>query len=215
MSSGEEKTEKPTPKKLREARKEGRVARSQDIGAWAGVLAGCYLLQFTIASGGPRLRSLFERVADLIAEPTEAAALAVFLDGAKTVAILLAPLCLGLAVVTFIASAAQGGVHLATKNLKPQWKRMNPVGGFKRIAGPHAGWEAAKTLIKTGIAAFVAYRAGKDTAALLTSSGAMPLSTVLDIAGGVLIRLVRDVSFAGLLMGVADYAYQRDGPASS
>lgn len=209
MKSGEEKTEKPTPKKLREARKEGQVARSQDIGAWAGVLAGCYLLQFTVAAGGPRLRSLFQRVADLIAEPTEAAAVAVFLDGMKAVAILLAPLCLGLAVVTFVASAAQGGVHLATKNFKPQAKRMNPVSGFKRIAGPQAGWEATKTVAKTAIAAVIAYRAVQDVAVLLTSNGAMPLATVLDIAGGVTVRLIRDVALAALVMGFADYAYQR------
>ena len=208
MSSGEDKTEKPTPKKLREARKEGQVARSQDIGAWAGVLAGCYLLQFTVASGGPRLRALFERVGSLIAEPTEAAALAVFLDGMKAIAILLLPLCLGLAVVTFVASAAQGGVHLATKNFKPQFKRMSPKSGFKRIAGPQAGWEAAKTLIKTAIAAYIAYRAGKDTMVLLTA-GALPLPTILDLASGVTLRLIRDVAIAGLLMGCADYAYQR------
>jgi flagellar biosynthetic protein FlhB len=211
VSGGDDKTEKPTPKKLREARREGRVARSQDIGAWVGVLAGCYLLKFTVASGGPRLGSLFERIPALIAEPTEASALALFVDGARTVAILLVPLCLGLAIATFVASAAQGGVHLATKNLKPQFKRMNPIAGFKRIAGPHAGWEAAKTLTKTAIAGIVAYRAVKGTAMLLTSTGAMPLPTVLDIAAGVVFHLIRDVSFAGLLMGVVDYAYQRRG----
>ena len=36
--SGSDKTEKPTPKKLAEARKEGRIARTQDLGAWTGVL---------------------------------------------------------------------------------------------------------------------------------------------------------------------------------
>jgi flagellar biosynthetic protein FlhB len=209
VSGGEDKTEKPTPKRIREARREGRVARSQDIGAWAGVLVGCYLLQFTVKSGGPRLRSLFEQFPDLIAEPTEAGALALFVEGARDVAILLAPLCLGLAVATFLASASQGGVHLATKNLKPQWKRMNPISGFKRIAGPHAAWEAAKTLTKTAIAAFIAYRAVKDTAMTLTSAGALPLSAVLDVEGDVLFRLIRDVSLAGLLMGVVDFAYQR------
>ena len=40
MASGDsDKTEKPTPKKLREARKEGNIARSQDVSAWLGLLA--------------------------------------------------------------------------------------------------------------------------------------------------------------------------------
>lgn len=209
MSGGDDKTEKPTPKKLKEARKEGRVARSQDIGAWAGVLVGCYLLKFTISSGGPRLRGLFQEISLLIADPTQEGAMAIFVSGSRDVAVLLAPLCLGLAVVTFAVSAAQGGVHLATKNLKPQMKRMNPISGFKRIAGPHAAWEASKTLAKTAIAAWIAYRAVKSTAIELTSSGAMPFSSTLEVAMGVAFRLIRDVSFAGLLMGIADYAYQR------
>jgi flagellar biosynthetic protein FlhB len=209
VSGGDDKTEKPTPKRLREARKEGRVARSQDIGAWASILAGCYLLKFTVSSGTPRLRTIFLQISELIADPTEAGALAMFGEGAKTVAILLAPLCLGLAVVAFLSSVAQGGVHLATKNLKPQWKRMNPLAGFKRIAGPHAAWEAGKTLTKTAVAGFIAYRALKDTAVLMTAGGAMPLQGDLDVAGSVMYRLIRNVSFAGLLMGVVDYAYQR------
>jgi flagellar biosynthetic protein FlhB len=209
MSKGEEKTEKPTPKKLREARKEGQIPRSQDIGAWAGVLGGCFLLQFTISSGGPRLAALFERISVFIAEPTEPAALAMFGEGMRIAAIVLAPLCLGLAVVTFAAGAAQGGVHLATKHAKPQFKRMNPLTGFKRIAGPQAGWEATKTLAKTAVATYVAYRAMRDTSTLLTERGGMPLSASLEVGASTTVRLIRDVSIAGLLMGVADYAYQR------
>ncbi|GAA0609473.1 flagellar biosynthesis protein FlhB [Sporichthya brevicatena] len=210
MSGGSDgdKTEKPTPKKLREARKEGQIPRSQDIGAWAGVLAACYLLQFTIHLASPRLRALFHRISQLIAEPTEEAALALFVDGFRDIAIILAPLMLGLAVVTFAASAAQGGIHLATKHAKPKFKRMNPIQGFKRIAGPQAGWEATKTVLKTTIAALIAYRAVKGTSVLLTSGG-MSLSAQLDVVSGTMFGLMRDVAIAGLLMGVADYGYQR------
>ena len=38
MSSGEDKTEKPTPKRRREARREGQIARTADLGGWLSVL---------------------------------------------------------------------------------------------------------------------------------------------------------------------------------
>jgi len=38
MSGGGEKTEKPTPKKNKESRKEGQVPRTQELGAWASML---------------------------------------------------------------------------------------------------------------------------------------------------------------------------------
>ena len=34
-----EKTEQPTPQKLKKAKREGQIGRSQDIGAWFGMLA--------------------------------------------------------------------------------------------------------------------------------------------------------------------------------
>jgi len=48
-----------------------------------------------------------------------------------------------------LASAAQGGVTLATKGMKPTLKKFNPFPGLKRMFGTHGLWEAAKALIKT------------------------------------------------------------------
>jgi flagellar biosynthetic protein FlhB len=209
MSGGEDKTEKPTPRKLREARREGRVARSADLGAWAVVLAAAWLLPHTLRAGVPRLQALLEQIPQVIAEPTAARATAMVGSGARTLAVLTLPLCLGLAVVSVLANAVQGGIHLATKNLKPQWKRLNPQAGLKRIAGPHAAWEAGKTLVKTAVTGLIAYHLVRGTAVTLTARGAQPLGAVLATAVDTAVRLVREVAAAGLLMGVADYAYQR------
>ena len=38
MKSAEEKSEKATPKKLKDSRKEGQVARTPELGAWAAIL---------------------------------------------------------------------------------------------------------------------------------------------------------------------------------
>jgi flagellar biosynthesis protein FlhB len=209
MSGGEDKTEKPTPKKLKDARKEGRTARTQDIGAWVCVLVGAYMCQLTVAMGGPRVRGLYTGAVELVADPTQAGALAALRDGAAVFVVLTGPLCLVLALATFAGGAAQGGVHLATKSLKPKWERINPIAGFKRIAGPHAAWEAFKSTAKTAVAAWVAYRAIAGLIPLLTSDGALPLSAILDRVADVTLALIRNVAIAGIVMGLADYAYQR------
>ena len=46
-----EKTEQPTPQKLKKAKQEGQIGRSQDIGAWFGMLAASVMLPRTM---GPR-----------------------------------------------------------------------------------------------------------------------------------------------------------------
>jgi flagellar biosynthetic protein FlhB len=207
--SGSDKTEKPTPKKLRDARKEGRVARTQDLGAWAVVLAATYLLRFMIGTGGPRLWAMFDDVGELVGHPSEAGALAILVEGGKTTALLVVPFALLLAGVGLVAGAAQGGVHLATKGLTPKLSRLNPLQGFKRIFGPQAVWEATKAVVKTGLAGYLVYRALLGIAPLLTGVGAMPLATSVSLVAGTAMSLMRDVALAGLAMGLADYAYQR------
>jgi flagellar biosynthetic protein FlhB len=206
---GGEKTEKPTPKKLHDARKEGRVARTQDIGAWAGVLVGAYLCQLTVAMGGPLTRDMLTDAAAVAADPTQAAALAALVSGGRALVVLLGPLCLALAVVSIAAGAAQGGLHLATKNLKPKLSRMSPLQGFKRIAGPQAVWEAVKSVTKSAVAAYIAYRAVVGVMPMLTSNGALPLAATLELLADVTLDLIRNVALAGFVMGLADYAYQR------
>jgi len=207
MSAGD-KTEKPTAKKLKDARKEGQTARTPDLGAWTTVLAAAYMLKVTLHHGGPRLSELFDQIGNVIQAPTDAGAIAILASGGRAMAALLAPLCIVLAVVAFAASASQGGVHLATKALKPKLSRMSPLKGFKRIAGPQAAWELAKSVVKTAIAAVVAYRAVMALVPLLTSSGAMPLASTLSLVAGTAGRMMRDVAIAGLVMGLADYVYQ-------
>lgn len=209
MSGGGEKTEKPTPKKIRDARKEGQVARSQDIGAWATVLAGTIMIQFTLRSAAPRMQDLFSEIAALTQAPSEAGALAILVQGGVTIAVLAAPFGLVLALVALLASAAQGGVYLATKNLKPKFSRMSPIEGFKRIAGPNAAWEAIKAVAKTSVAGYLVYRSVAELAPTFASLGSMPLLAALATAGSTAMTLMRDVALAGLVMGLADYAYQR------
>ena len=52
MSSKHDKTEAPTPKRKREARQKGQVARSPEIVAWGSILAATVLAKGTISRGG-------------------------------------------------------------------------------------------------------------------------------------------------------------------
>jgi flagellar biosynthetic protein FlhB len=56
----------------------------------------------------------------------------------------------------------QGGLRPAPKLLKPQFKKLNPIAGFKRLVGPKSWWEGAKTLIKTLVLGLVLYMIVKD-----------------------------------------------------
>ena len=59
MAGGDtDKTEKPTEKRLREARKEGQIARTQDAPTWVGIAAGIAMLPMSVAATGEQARKL-------------------------------------------------------------------------------------------------------------------------------------------------------------
>ncbi len=201
-----EKTEKPTPKKLEKARKEGQVAKTPDLSAWVGVLIASVVLPYVVEQGAERLQTMMVKLAALVEAPDVPLGLGFLRAGFEAAAWTFFPLGLTLFAVAILASAAQGGVHIATKQFKPQFKRINPFSGLKRIFGPQGWWEGAKTLIKTTILAVVAWKAMDGVLPALAASGRLPLSSVLATVWDALVTLLRYAGLAGVLMAFADYA---------
>jgi flagellar biosynthesis protein FlhB len=206
---GGEKTEQPTEKKLREARKEGQVARSPDFGAWFGVLAAVSVLPLVIDAGSELCRRLMAAVTGIVAEPDPARATAALVEGLQGVAFVVAPLAATTVVVAVATGAAQGGLRPATKLLKPKWNRLSPKAGIKRIAGPQAWWEGTKLLIKSTAVGLVMYGAVRGIAPDLVDGGALPLSATLGVVADATITLVRLAAMAGLVIAVGDYLVAR------
>ena len=206
---GGEKTEKPTPKKLRDARREGKIQRSADVGAWVGMLAASFVLPMVVTSAGGAATDLLLRVGGVIENPDPAKALELIGLGLKAIALALAPLAAVTVLAAIASSGVQGGIHFATKQLKPDLKRLNPLPGFKRIFGPHAVWEATKTTVKTIALGAVLYFAMAALTPALLTAGALPLAGTVGSAASAALSVVRLACVAGLVMAVADYLYIR------
>jgi flagellar biosynthetic protein FlhB len=206
-----EKTEKPTPRRKREARREGRIARTPDLGAWLGVLGASVLLPMTLRLASARVVALTGKLPDVIRNPNPDTALRLLREVPGDVAVALAPLCGGLLLIGVIASAAQGGLRPSPKVLVPKFNRLNPLSGVKRLLGPHAWWELIKALVKAGTLGLVLWLSVRRLVPLMMASGALPLSAIVATLAGTVLTLIRSAAIAGLVMAVADYlvAYRR------
>jgi flagellar biosynthetic protein FlhB len=107
------------------------------------------------------------------------------------------------------ATAALGGVSVAGKALKPSLKKLNPVKGIKRMFGTQGLWEAIKALIKTAALASVVLVTVGKAKALVSSAGALPLSSVAGTFADCAVLLMRTVAITGLVIAIADYAIVR------
>jgi flagellar biosynthesis protein FlhB len=206
---GGEKTEKPTPQRLKKARKEGQIPRTQELGTWAGAAVASALLPMVVRNAYDETQALFLQINDVASEPEASKLFALLGQALSAFMWTLLPLAVGLMVVGVAASAAQGGVSIATKGMKPTLKKLNPYPGMKRMFGTHGLWEAIKALIKTAALATVVLTTSSRAQELVSASGALPLSAVTATFADSAIMMFRVVAVTGLAIALADYIVVR------
>ena len=108
MSQAGQKTEQPTPKRLRDARRKGQVARSHDLSS--AVLLVVSVAVLYLAGGhfvgwvSGAMRDQLEFAGSYRGRLDQAAALGALMTGVKALALALAPLFGALVVVAFLAN---------------------------------------------------------------------------------------------------------------
>ena len=156
MARGDDKTEKPTGRRLREARREGRLPQSTEVPqALTLILAVIVMptllrkMQVTIADGWAK--------ALMSADPRDPEpALGAFCDLLVRSIVLLVPLIGGIMLAAIVARAVLGGVHFNSHNLKPKPKMLNPFPGIKRLLSVQQLGQLARLILKLAALGLVA-----------------------------------------------------------
>jgi flagellar biosynthetic protein FlhB len=206
-SDRSQKTEKPTPRRLKEAREKGQVAKSPELVSWIGLLVVSALLQATVRSGSTRMVDMLHRMGREISDPSQPKAMAFFGDALKSAAIVVAPIVLGSMLIAIVVNIAQVGKP-AWKRLKPDFGRLNVGRGLKRVVSPAAWWELLKALVKVAVLFAVAWPTATGLAHSLSSNGGS-LFTIAGTVATTTLHLLRVIGSVGLTIAAADYMVQR------
>jgi len=189
--TGSDKTEAPTPKRKREARRDGRIARSPELSTWGAALLASFVLPMGLARAGAAVDDVFRRTAAVVARPDRAEALGLVGAGGRAVVTGVVPLALAMAAFAVVANLAQGGLVVSSKRLKPSTERLNPVKGFKRLFSVESAWNALKVLVRTTVLAGAAWLPLRAALARLGSTELPPLRTLLAQVGAQALDMVR------------------------
>lgn len=203
------KTEKPTPKRRREARKEGSIARSPDLVSWTAVLMASFLLPVVVGNGAKMGKSLFAGVRSVFEEPSEGKMLSHMAEAGSALAAMVAPVMIGAVILAITINLAQVGFLFTSKPLKPSLRRVNPLQGFKRIASTRSLWELVKGFGKMTIVGVVAWPFVRRMASELPGGVGVPFWATTAHVGDQILALLRATGFAGVMVALGDYAYQR------
>jgi flagellar biosynthetic protein FlhB len=164
-SSSGDKSEKPTAGKLRKARQKGDIPRSKDLTMAVGLVASFV----TISSFFPYYKSLISEscfyVCRIAGRLDDSGALSQFMMLNVLVILKFIATLVPIPVACIISSLIPGGWIFTPNKLLPDFKKINPISGLKRMVSGSHYVEVGKMMLKCGVILAVLYTMVNDSLA--------------------------------------------------
>ncbi|MCR5374011.1 MAG: flagellar biosynthesis protein FlhB [Lachnospiraceae bacterium] len=214
---GGEKTEPATAKKLKDAREEGKVAKSKELNSAFELLSLFLivkLLATTFASGFVQtFFDVYKKMPDVTRDSVGGFRLRQAQDLVNyslfQILRILWPVLLIALLVTFLTSLVQVKWKPTAKPMQPKFSKLNPAQGIKKIISKDSLFELAKSIIKVLLIAWIAYSSIKDYANELFMLYEIPLNSAISLVGKIIVDTGIKISLFYLILGIADYAYSK------
>ncbi|NTV51413.1 MAG: flagellar biosynthesis protein FlhB [Candidatus Firestonebacteria bacterium] len=205
------KTESATPKKRREARAEGKVARSQELASSVNLMVGVAMIFLTGAFASHTLKTYTVKVfAQMSTLPGDLQEMMPFLMQAGIASLtLMAPILAALLVAGLLINYGQVGFQFSGDALIPKADRLNPLNGFKRIFSAKGWVELLKAAVKIALSGAIAWSVFSRRLPELILTTQAPLIAGLNRSGDMLWEMAWKVGLFFLVLGAADYAWQK------
>lgn len=207
----QDRTEAPTPFRRDEARKEGKVAKSNDVTSAIVLL----VTLFIIKSSGPFLiDGMKSLMADSLGHmhPSD-----LTLDSLKGMfcfygmkfGILCSPVLAASLVVGIAANIMQVGFIVSIKSIAPDLKKIDPIKGMARLFSPKSAVELLKSILKVSVVAYFVYAFLKTEYPMFIDLAGQPIDGSWQKIADLCWRMMMRACVAMLIIGILDYVYQR------
>jgi flagellar biosynthetic protein FlhB len=216
-ANGAEKTEQPTAKKLDDARKEGQVAKSQEIATAFTLLALFVIIRVIYPFMGTNFQTLFERVYNNIPNVARtydgmlpvAYIRSILTNAILTMLLISAPFFIVAFIIAFLSDLVQVGFKPTGKPLQPKLSKLNPISGMKKIFSARKLFDLGKSLLKLIVMGAVIYSffTGRTESLFLLYD--MPLKQAIGLMGNLIIDLGFRIAAAYMVIAFIDLIYQR------
>jgi flagellar biosynthesis protein FlhB len=206
-----DRNEAATPYKLQNAKDKGQVGKSTEV---ATALVFTVAVVYLYWKGWDGLLAQFQYDRALLSHAARvegsAANLWHLVGGMiRDAGLMLAPFFATLMVAAVVGNLAQTGPVLSMEPVKPDFDRVNPINGFKKLFSMRTLFDAARAIVKLVLLGLVVYYALKSLAAHFFHLAALP-------PAGLARTIVEDAAGTGLkiammlcLIAAVDYGYTR------
>ena len=208
-NDGGDKTEKPTPKKLQDARKKGDVPKSNEVTNTAELILWLALFGLGLTYAGERITALMNTAFDGLGGSFIDTAPALGWMALETTLIITALFLLPIAAFGLLVEFLQTGPVLSVEKFKPKMENLNPAEGIKRIFSLDSLVEGVKILIKTILLFLIGWWVLE---ALLPELALLPRANADKIGEAmweIMLKLLGWTIGIFTLVAILDAAYQR------
>ncbi|NLK86670.1 MAG: flagellar biosynthesis protein FlhB [Clostridiaceae bacterium] len=211
-AGGGEKTEKATPKKRREARRKGQVFQSREISTTLVLLFVFISLRLFGSNIYNELSGFMKKVFTEYPQINDLympdILLRVFIDGIIVFFKTVGPIMLTGLLTGLIVSYAQVGFLFTLETLKPNFSRISPISGMKRLFSMKGIVELVKAVLKVVAIGYVTYSYLNGKAQSVISLMDTDILSSTAFIGITSIDLAVRICMVLVVIGAFDFAYQ-------
>lgn len=208
--NGQEQSEEPTAKRLRDAREKGQVARSREFNTLVILLVGGAYFKFLGGDFTLQIMALLTEALTLDRRSIfDVGLLVPHLQELMTQAMLIiAPLFLLMMVIAVFAPILIGGANFSSQAFAPKFSQLNPFTGMKRLFSVQGLLELIKSLGKFILVSVVAWFSITGVWDTLMNLGELPLEAAIAQTGRLSIHLFLVASAALIVVALIDVPFQ-------
>ena len=206
----DDKTEEPSDKKLRDAKQKGQSPKSPDVNSAAGLLAAVVCLGAAGQAGLDHLRKVVQIVQDRgITVQGDADMEGLALEMVKEGLLAVLPFFAAAVLTGLVASFAQVGVQISFEPIMPDFDKVNPGSGIKKVFSMKSLLDLVKMIAKATLLGVTAWQVCKDLLPLLVGAVLLSPDGVAQIGWTAVLKLLKTSLIVFIILGPADFALQK------
>jgi flagellar biosynthesis protein FlhB len=205
------KSEDPTAKRLTEARSKGNVPSSNEIKSWAILMGGAVALYSLF----PRLATDVKGITTKFIESPHAFEVSppglqnIFAGVGVDLIFAMIPVLLLLIVLALLSNLMQVGLLWAPSKIKPEFSKLSPLSGAKKLFGPKGWVEFVKGITKIVVVGAIAFGLSLPLLTDISTVPTMEISTVVEKIQAIAIEMTVATVVVMTAIALLDFAWQK------
>lgn len=207
----QDRTEEPTAQRLKKAREDGQLPRSQELPPAAMMVVGTLFFTLMGQFIFERIEGMFKQQFQFDRRAIDKAELLPSIFGSSVVEgfLIVLPLLLALMVVAIVSTGLSGGFIYSPKLILPKFNKLNPLSGLKRMFGLEALIQLGKSILKFLVVGAILWVSVMNHLDELTHISQRDLHSAVAVAGSIIVDSCFWLSLGLVLVAVVDVPLQR------